>query len=105
PMRLLILTALFVYALWYRQTRFDIGFCTPTNSPSSRKDLRTIRMDFSLHATQLTVLYDGRGVSMLSAPLLTPKCWIDCTFTRTTYSLLVTSELHSVSRWRKVSNP
>ncbi|KAF9178935.1 inner nuclear membrane protein enriched at telomere/subtelomere region [Haplosporangium sp. Z 11] len=42
PMRLLILTALFVYALWYRQTRFDIGFCTPTNSSPSRKDLGTI---------------------------------------------------------------
>ncbi|KAG0250830.1 inner nuclear membrane protein enriched at telomere/subtelomere region [Mortierella polycephala] len=43
PMRLLILTALFVYALWYRQTRFDIGFCTPTNNPPSRKDLGTIQ--------------------------------------------------------------
>ncbi|KAF9179037.1 inner nuclear membrane protein enriched at telomere/subtelomere region [Haplosporangium sp. Z 767] len=43
PMRLLILTALFVYALWYRQTRFDIGFCTPTNSSPSRKDLGTIQ--------------------------------------------------------------
>ncbi|KAI1320003.1 inner nuclear membrane protein enriched at telomere/subtelomere region [Mortierella claussenii] len=36
PLRLVLFIAALIFGMWYRHTRFQIGFCTPANSPLSR---------------------------------------------------------------------
>ncbi|KAF9282633.1 inner nuclear membrane protein enriched at telomere/subtelomere region [Mortierella alpina] len=36
PLRILVYILLILYALWYRQTRLDIGFCTPSTIHSKK---------------------------------------------------------------------
>lgn len=44
PLKFIVFLALLSFGLWYRQTRIDIGYCTPSRSiptPSSNKHLTT----------------------------------------------------------------
>ncbi|CAO3570586.1 unnamed protein product [Mortierella alpina] len=42
PLRILLFILLFLYALWYRQTRLDIGFCTPSTMHSKKADTKVL---------------------------------------------------------------
>ncbi|KAF9571662.1 inner nuclear membrane protein enriched at telomere/subtelomere region [Mortierella alpina] len=42
PLRILLFILLFLYSLWYRQTRLDMGFCSSSTMHSKKADTRVL---------------------------------------------------------------